>query len=504
MRFTGYMLLFPGMALWFSGCNSASESPEWHANMSVNSPVAEGAGWSASSSGRMQLYWTDPPGSEASVRLEVRDLSTEYSWERTVARGQETLELADLKSATEYDFSISACEGETCAEAVSGGTTRGETAEEVWQLLGSGNRIDSIVNIVADSNAKAHAFVYGPDAPEALQGRIQLYYGAMGGYGGSLSVATSNRAADPEDESSYSDFTSFVGSSGVIQPDTEAPLISWIGTGQGVPLTEAMGGGVRLFFEARGADGKTRILSLDSQDGYAGMDFHAGAATFCSMAAEYSMGGGCHPTVEIGVEGDAVLPAEGLQNVRQHKVGVKTLTDWRWDGAVDSFMVLTTGAVDGCSDSQKNHGYARFDGTHWQVQYESTGCPKLFGGVQAMAPLDLGNGQFKMQFGNPDETDGRLGDGLPFLGPKRLIYGEPTRTGDPEVMEFEDWDEVGEARNITFLWPSGDVMDATEEGYIDDFVLLTPTQDRTHQVQFVVLTDGTRMPFTSVAILRNP
>jgi hypothetical protein len=53
------------------------------------------------------------------------------------------------------------------------------------------------------------------------------------------------------------------------------------------------------------------------------------------------------------------------------------------------------------------------------------------------------------------------------------------------------------------VWPDGQVFDVTAEGYIDDFVVLTPTFDVEHQIQSVVLTDGSRIPFTFVAILRN-
>jgi len=414
-----------------------------------------------------------------------------------------SMTLDNLKSSTGYSVSINACPQAECVDGLEGGSATAETAEEVWQLLGSGHDIEDLTNIVADSNAKAHAFVYGQSAPAELRGKIQLYYGALDGLGGSLSVATSNRAADPTDESSYADFTSYAGSSGIIQPETATPLVEWIGTGQGVPLSDSLGSGIRLFFEARGSDGRTRLLSLDSQDGDVGRNFNSGAAAYCSLASDYEQGGGCHPQIEIGVDGDSEAPATGIDNVRQQKVGVRTMDDWRWGGDAGSFMVFTTGAVDGCSASQRNHGYAVYDGSTWSVQYDESGCPKLFEGVQAMAPLDLGGDRFKIQFGNPDETEGSLSSNLPFLGPKRIIYGDSSRSGDPDTLEFEDWDAVEDARDLTFLWPDGTLFDATAEGYIDDFVVLTPTFDVDHQVQFVVLTDGERVPFTSVAVLRN-
>lgn len=483
--------------------DDSSEPPQWISALTA-APVdsTEIGGVPYSSSSQLAVGWATPPEGYETVFLDISDDSTGRSWSLLAEPGTTSLPLFRLKSATTYSVSVRACPSEACDELLDGDTASAETAEEVWQLLGSGNTVDTLTNIVSDSNAKAHAFVHGESAPAELRGRIQLYYGAMGGYGGSLSVAVSNRAADPTDETSYSDFTSHVGSSGVIEPEAGTPLVEWIGTGQGVPLSEGMGGGVRLFFEARGSDGTTRLLSLDSQDGDTGQNFNS-AGDYCSLASDYEEAGGCHPQVEIGADGDAVAPATGIDNVRQQKVGVRTLDEWRWGGAVGTFMVFTTGLVDGCSASQKNHGYALYDGAAWVVQYTESSCPKLFPGVQAMAPLDLGQGSFKIQFGNPDETEGSLGGTLPFLGPKRIIYGETNRSGDLQTMEFEDWDPVEEARDLTFLWPNGTELDATAEGYIDDFVVLTPTFDIDHQIQLVVLTDGSRIPFTSVAVLRN-
>jgi len=484
--------------------DDSAPPPAWESGLVVSTVDAvEIETVSYNSSSQLLVEWSPPPEDYSQVRLEVTDLSTGLTDTVTPGAGLTSHPLTNLKAATGYSVAIIACATDICDEGIDGGVAGGQTADEVWQLLGTGHNLDGLTNIVADSNAKAHAFVYGESAPEELRGRIQLYYGAMGGFGGSLSVATSNRTADADDESSYSDFTSHVGSSGVVEPEAGTPLVEWIGTGQGVPLSDELGGGVRLFFEARGSDGTTRLLSLDSEDGYLGRDFNSGPAEYCSLAAHYQAGGGCHPAVEIGAAGDEVAPAAGINNVRQQKVGVPTLTSWQWGGNAGTFMVFTTGAINGCSDSQKNHGYAVYDGNTWSVQYATSGCPELFKGVQAMAPLHLGGGRFKIQFGNPDETEGALGSNLPFLGPKRIIYGDAARSGDPEVLDFEDWDPVDEARDLTFLWPDGEVFDATAEGYIDDFVVLTPTFDIDHQVQFVVLTDGQQIPFTSVAILRN-
>jgi hypothetical protein len=201
-------------------------------------------------------------------------------------------------------------------------------------------------------------------------------------------------------------------------------------------------------------------LHLDSQDDYVGQDFNATSAGYCSTKEDYDTDGGCAPTIEIGTENDTEKPNAKIKHARQHKVGYPIMNDWRWRGENGTFMVFTTGGITGCSSVSYNHGYAVWDGSEWQVQYKADGCPKHFGGVQAMAPMHLGADRYKIQFGNPAITKGKRISDLPFLGD-------------------------------------------TAEGYIDDFSLFTPTFDLDYQVQYVVITDGINTPFAAVAVLRN-
>ncbi len=206
------------------------------------------------------------------------------------------------------------------------------------------------------------------------------------------------------------------GTTGLISPSTATPLVKQVATGQGVPLSAAMGGKVRLFFEAAGSDGKTRIMYLDSQDGYTGRDFNSGSATTCSTAADYQTGGGCAPTVAIGVEGDSTNGNSKIGNARQFKLGFPMLNDWRWDGAAGTFMVFTT---DGGGCNVNGHGYAVWDGRRWNVQYDSAGCPKLFKNVQAAFPMHLGEARYKIYFGDPSIT----GDGVGIDRRARFGFG---------------------------------------------------------------------------------
>lgn len=477
------------LALLLAGCPSAPADDDDATDAgtaTLTAPVAfSAAGTDHPASKRLEATWSI----DGDVTLRLRDATTGAEITQAGSGGAATF--TDLKSATEYALTVTG--GGSEAEA------SGSTGPEVWQLLGTGADIDGLTNAVADSNAKAHAFAYGADAPADLAGRVQLVYGALNGLGGSLSIATSNRAIDRDDLDSLSDFTSHAGASGVVQPEAAAPMVGWIGTGSGVALDDR----IRLYFESEGADGTTRIMSLDSDDGLVGRDFHRGVGTVCETTAHYSPGGLCEPTPLLGIQGDATNPVPNSWAVRQHKVGVRTLNDWRWDEAPGTFMVFTVNLNTFCPAAQMAHGYANWDGTDWVVDLDGD-CPKLFDGVQAMAPLHLGGGRFKMQFGNPLEREGAIeGGNLPFLGPKRVIYGEADRTGDPDVLEYEDWDAVGDARDTTWLWPDGTALDASAEGYIDDFVVLHPTLEADFEAQYVVITDGDRLPFTGVAVLMN-
>ena len=384
--------------------------------------------------------------------------------------------------------------------------TNGETDTEYWQLQGTGNTVDRLTKIVSDGNARLSATRLGPDAG-AMANRIQLYYGPMNtptSRQAQLSVAVAAGMAAAASPDTFLTFTSRAGSSGLIAPTTSTTLIAGMATGQGVPVARDKGGFVRLFFEAQGADGRTRAMWIDSKDGYFGLDFNAGAASTCSTAADYSAGGGCEPTVAIAVDGD-VNGNSRITPSRQFKVAWPTLDAPHWDMAVGSFMVFTSDRVTGCSDFQQNHGYAVWDGTKWVVQYRDNGCPKLFTSAQAAFPFHSGGARYRLYYGDPSITTGRATSGnLPFLGPKKLIYADGSVSGPTGVVDFEDWEAQTSARDVMFLWPNGDQMDARAEGYIDDYHFLTPTGDPNLQVMYITITDGAMVPIAVAAVLLNP
>ena len=487
-------------------CSHSGAAEAGPADVSVNRvSAANVAGRQLFSSTRLTVGWAPSPEDQAH-HFEIVAIEAVQGTQLRVAAASEArgVTLTGLKAATAYSVTVFACRDEACTESSASASVTGVTDTEYWQLRGTGNTVDRLTKAVSDGNARLSATRFGPDA-DASANRVQLYYGPMPGQGRqpSLSAAVASAAADASAPESFLTFTSRSGSSGLIAPASPSPLIANVATGQGVPIAKHLGGFVRLFFEAQGADGRTRIMSIDSADGYAGLDFNAGTATTCSTAADYSTGGGCAPTVAIAVDGDAG-GNRGVTNARQFKVAWPTLESPHWNLAAGTFMVLTLDRVRGCSDFGFNHAYAVWDGAAWIVQYGDNGCPKLFTSAQAAFPFHSGGARYRLYYGDPSLTDGKGTSTLPFLGPKKLIYADGSATGAPDIVDFEDWEAQSSARDVVFLWPNGEQMDARAEGYIDDYHFLTPTGVLDLQVMYITITDGASPPISVTAVLRNP
>jgi hypothetical protein len=409
--------------------------------------------------------------------------------------------LTQLKAATAYAVAIKACLDNACSASASSSVVSGTTPPEYWQLQGEGGSVSMLSKPVSDGNARLSATRFGAQAG-ANADTVQFYYGPLGVSGLSTAISSNVLATTP---SSYLTFKSFANSSGLRSPGSASSGIKDIMTGQGVPLSAAMGAKVRLFFESNDVDGRTRIYSVDSVDGYTGRDFNQEAATTCSTSADYASDGNCPASLVIGVEGDRLLSNAKLSAVRQQKLGWPTLSDWRWDGTPGSFMVLTIDRIAGCTTASHNHAYAVWNGTQFVVQYDSAGCPKTFKSAQAAVPMHIGDVRYKMYYGDPSMGTGRVANSqLPFVGPKKLVYADGTSTADRGVVDFEDWEGVSVARNVHFLWPNGEMLNDAAEGYIDDFQVLTPTGSLDVQVIYLTITDGVVTPFAAAAVLLNP
>jgi uncharacterized protein (TIGR03437 family) len=451
------------------------------------------------SSSKLSVSWAAP-----GYAVDHYEIAAAESNQGTVVRTTSktlTAMLTGLRASTGYAVTVKACADAGCRRSGAAVAAVATTAPEYWQLKGTGATTAGLTKIVSDGNARISATRFGPEAGAATGNRIQLYYGPNMPRRQLLTTALTATAASETDAASYLSFTGSGGTTGLATPSPAAPQIETIATGQGIPMTN---GKVRLIFEAQGPDRKTRIYSIDSVDGYTGQDFHSGASRVCETAADYSPGGGCAITTLIGVAGDAVAGNPKIPNARQNKVGFPTQKDWRWDGAAGTFMVFTTDRIDGCTTVNMNHGYAVWDGSKWDVQYAANGCPKLFPSAQAALPMHVGGVTYKMYYGDPSITTGRLTGNLPFLGPKKLIYADGAVSGLADRVDFEDWESLSKGRDVVFLWPNGEKLNDTAEGYIDDYHFLAPTGNLELQVMYLAITDGVTIPFAAAAVLVNP
>ncbi len=490
------------------GSNTATGTPS---NATLAAPtavqVAEASvqrvgGKSFGASSKLAASWVAPTGyTPDHYELTATEALMNTHVSATVAGSATSTTLTQLKAATAYAVVVKACKDSACTASASAGAVNATTPAEYWQLQGTGNTVATLSKPVSDGNARLSATRFGAEAG-ANANTVQFYYGPLGVSGMAVATSGTVSASTP---SSYLAFTSYASSSGLRSPTGATTGIKDVMTGQGVPLSAAMGGKVRLFFESNDTDGKTRIYSVDSVDGYVGRDFNLGPATTCSTSADYLAGGNCPASVVIGVEGDSKFPNAKLSAVRQKKVAWPTLNDWRWDGATGTFMVLTVDRINGCTTASHNQAYAVWNGTQFVVQYDSAGCPKTFKSAQAALPLHIGGARYKMYYGDPSVTTGRIStSSLPFVGPKKLIYADGTSTASASTVEFEDWEDGSTARHVHFLWPNGDLLNDTAEGYIDDFQFLTPTGSLDLQVLYLSITDGSVVPFAAAALLLNP
>lgn len=507
-----YKFISLTLFLFFAACggtSSTGSSSSWSAALAVSSVASatvEGTAYNSSS--RLTATWTAPSTSVDHFVVTATETIGPSEVVQTVSGTATTVTFTGLKSDTSYDISLSACTDVDCAQTSTPaeGAVTGQTAAEYWQLQGDGASVAELTPAVSDGNSKISAIFYGSDADADLAGKVQLYYGPLGASDKGLAVGL---MADPliDDPASAFIFTSLAGESGLLSPTSATTLIEEVNTGQGVPLSAALGGKIRLFFEANGSDGKARILYLDSQDGYIGQDFNADVTSgICSTTADYGSGGGCAPNVAIGIEGDAVQANTNVLNARQFKVAWPTLDDWRWDGASGTYMVFTVDLATSCSENTRTDGFAVWNGTDWVVQYdETTGCPKFFTSMQAPTSVHLGGASYKLYYGDTSQMSGAItGSQLPYLGPHKVIYADGAVSGDTSVVDFADWENQDDARDLHFLWPSGTEMSETEEGYIDDFMMMAPTQDLDFQVMYMAITDGTVSPTAAGAVLINP
>lgn len=461
----------------------------WVSGLAADNVAVVGS--SELSSSKLEITWQARSGTDH-YELTLTDQIGGSVVSARVSGSDSQVTISGLKSETPHTAAIVACEDSACQNQTAGSASaQATTAAEVWQLQGSGNSFDTATLLLSDGNVGSHAFRYGPGSG-ALEGHCNLYYVPMAGSEKGIKIATTSlQATDLATATNYA-----AGSVSLYRQGSG--LATSLALFQAVPLAS---GTVRLYMEAEGDDGSTRIMHLDSSDGYVGRDFNGTSASDCTGADFVS--GGCVPTVDIGVEGDAVKGNRFVDSARQFKVAFPTQDDWRWDESAGTFMVFTlhTDAT-GCSSSRFNGGYAVWNGAQWEVQYDTTtGCPKVFEGVQAPMPVHTGGVGYKMYYSYHDPALGANA-----LKQMRLLYADGALTSNPDTVEFEDWETMAQARSPKYIWPDGSAFTDADEDNLDDYVIFQPTGSSDLQVMYSNLggPNGTRVPEIGTLVLINP
>ena len=474
----------------------------WQANVLVEPVSTEDDSGLASSS---KLRVTFEPVAAAGVdhyEIQVAETSTSSLFSLdTIWRsdGFPTF-LTELSSDTEYQITVRACAASDCSQQRPSASGTGRTAVETWRLAGTGGSVTGVSKIIENGNVQPHAFRFGSWAGTDYEGRVQVYYLPFKNDPdhGTRIALTSAKATDFASSIKFD----VLDGVGLKMTAKEPPVLRFGGTPQALPMTQGADVRVRLFEVFGDIDPHSGIGYIDSQDAL-GQDFHPGATPICDEM-DYEDGGACEFSYVIGSDKSTSLPAPKIHSAMQFKIAYPTSDSAPWNGAVGTPMIFTAHlSATECSQTLFNGGYAVWDGTKWDIQYGSDGCPLILPQVQAPSPLHLGATRYKLYFTkNAMKRNEQESSVKPFT----VIYGDAARTGDATVLDFEDWESsTDDARNIEVQWPDGTALSAEDESRLDDYAHILPTGDPSLQVMYSnVATSDSPVPFIGALRLMNP
>lgn len=373
--------------------------------------------------------------------------------------------------------------------------------KETWQIQGSGHSYAAATKVVDNGSTLPYAFHYGTEAGTELSGTTRFYFNPTpgpDGWTGGVRVATNNST-----ETSLAALSHFTASPNGVKAACDQMNIqlcsnayAYYMTGsQAVPLKQSQK--IRLFFEAKDLsqsnDPTTQIFYLDSQDGYTGEDFNTNtSSSICggAQSLDYAPGGECALSVAVAAD-----TTTGLKQARQFKIGYNTLDSWVWDELVGTFMVIT--GEDTCGKTRDGLFYATWTGSNWTVTKDGSCVAPLVPYAHGPVLVQTGKGQYKLYYEDimsnvPNNQVNK---------PLHYITADATRTGDPKVVDFEDWDSYQNAGEVDFLWPDGTQLSAAEESGLGDHFIYTPN-GLDSQVMYLNLGgfDNTSAPAPSTGI----
>ena len=126
-------------------------------------------------------------------------------------------------------------------------------------------------------------------------------------------------------------------------------------------------------------------------------------------------------------------------------------------------------------------------------------------GAQAPMPVHLGGARYKVYF-NRHRAPGGITNPQVAIKPMQMLYADPEYSGDPAVVDFEDWEPLADAREIHYLWPDGSVLDEDNESKLDDYMIFAPAPDPKRLIMYSNMSTGGPggIPFIGSAALVNP
>jgi hypothetical protein len=345
---------------------------------------------------------------------------------------------------------------------------------ETWQIQGTGHTYEAGTNVVDNGSTLAYAFQYEAEAGSALAGMTKFYYNptpGKDGWAGGIRVGDNDST-----ETTVAALSHFEPSANGVKAvcdqmnikSCSASSAYYMRAGQAIPLKSEQK--IRLFFEAndlsQGVNSVTEIFYLDSMDGYVGEDFNKGSATLCGGAGsmDYAPGGDCALSVAVAANAET-----GLSQARQFKIGYPTLDSSIWDESKGTFMVIT--GADRCGKTNDGLFYATWDAESWNVTKDTSSCATpLVPYAHGPVLVHLGDGRYKLYYEDimSNVPNGRV------KKPLRFITADATRTGDPAIVDFADWDSYKNAGEVSFLWPDGTKLTDAEESGIGDHFIYSP------------------------------
>ena len=257
--------------------------------------------------------------------------------------------------------------------------------------------------------------------------------------------------------------------------------------------------GVRLFTTASADQQPEQLFSINSADGFEGLDYSAAETTFCSTSEEYNSADHC--LLEDVLLPDASLGTLPMTSVEQFQLGWEII-DRTNLGADSTPIMIVQGASPCQDDSDASHLYSAVFNTtegQWEMQLEDN-CPrKLVNQGSNPSLINYDSGQMKLYYYSTADEELQL-----------LYLAQEDGAYDPTKLESSEL-----ARDILLLHPTGEELDASFAAELRQVQVFIPPVDvvsgatsgaTTAQMMLVTLPadNGSTSDGVGVATLINP